>query len=1263
MKKRILSLLLCVAMLLTLLPQTVLFASAATSGTCGDNLSWSYNSSTYTLTITGSGEMTDWNYSDVPWYSYRSSIKSVSLPDGLTSIGNYAFAYCTGLTSITIPDSVTSIGEDAFSGCSGLTSVTIGNSVTNIGEDAFYNCTGLTSITIPDSVTSIGDYAFSGCTGLTSITIPDRVRSIGDGAFSGCTGLTSITVAEGNPVYDSRNNCNAIIETATNTLIAGCKNTVIPSGVTSIGEYAFYNCTGLTSITIPDSVTSIGDCAFYGCTGLSHVHFLGSKPSIGTSAFRSCASDLTLCYLPETTGWENYTDYPAEEWDCTATPNCTSITYTCNTCGEAYTVIGEYHDWSLTETITAPTCTEAGSGVYTCTVCGEIETEAIEALGHDFDEDGVCTVCGLPGGTCGDDLQWCFDEATGTLTITGSGAMKNWSNSSSVPWYSYRSSIKSVSLPDGLTSIGDRAFWNCTGLTGITIPDSVTSIGNYAFVGCTGLTSITIGNSVTSIGREAFDYCTGLTSITIPDSVRSVGGYAFFGCTGLTSITIPSGVTSIGDEAFSGCTGLTSITVADGNPVYDSRNNCNAIIKTATNTLIAGCKNTVIPSGVTSIGEYAFYNCTGLTSITIPDSVTSIGDCAFYGCTGLSHVHFLGSKPSIGTSAFRSCASDLTLCYLPETTGWENYTDYPAEEWDCTATPNCTSITYTCNTCGEAYTVIGEYHDWSLTETITAPTCTEAGSGVYTCTVCGETETEAIEALGHDFDEDGVCTVCGYAKPSGDGFVKVTDASDLGDGLYLIVYETDSIAFNGGLAKVDAAHNNIEVEIVDGVIEANDATMAAAFEIKSMTGGYSIQAMGGSFISGSSSKNTIVEGTSAVANTITIDGDGNATIFAGGYLMFNKTSGDTNYRFRYYKAKTQQPIQLYKLNEVPACDHNWDEDVQTKEPSCTAAGSITYTCSLCGETRTEQTEPLGHSFVNGVCETCGEKLKIFSASLRLDENLNLVYAVQLPENIEDPHMVFTFLGTEITVTDYTVNADGRYCFELADINPQCMGDTISATLYATYDGTEYTDTIAEYSVRDYCVNMLAKTNDDLFVTLLSDLLSYGAAAQIYTNYKTDTLVTEGLSLSPSTFTALSGLTEEFVGTADPDTFWKSAGLTLSNNVDMNLFFCTDNVEGLSVVLEINGRTETVTDFTPVDGEEGLYQITFHGILATEFDLPVSASFYREGTQVGNTLNYSVNTYICSKQNDSDKALAAMVRALYNYGATANTYYFERYLVQ
>ena len=393
-------------------------------------------------------------------------LTSIVIPTSVTSIGNEAFRGCSGLTSIIIPNSVTSIGNGAFGGCRCLTSVAIPNSVTEIGESTFENCEGLTSVAIPSSVTSIGNNAFTWCSSLTSIVIPNSVTEIGDEAFSWCSGLTSIVVASENPRYDSRNNCNAIIETASNTLIVGCKNTIIPNSVTKIGDYAFFGCTGLTSIDIPNSVTSIGNEAF-AYSGLTSINIPNSVTSIGGEAFYA--------------------------------------------------------------------------------------------------------------------TDWYYNQPDG-LVYAGMVA------------YKYKGM-----MPNG---------------TSITLKEGTLGIAGYAFVGCTGLTSIDIPNSVISIGETAFYQCTGLTSIVIPNSV-----------------------TSIGYGVFSRCTGLASIVVASGNPRYDSRNNCNAIIETASNALISGCCNTIIPNSVTSIGNKAFYGCDGLTSIVIPNLVTSIGESAFEYCSGLTDVY------------------------------------------------------------------------------------------------------------------------------------------------------------------------------------------------------------------------------------------------------------------------------------------------------------------------------------------------------------------------------------------------------------------------------------------------------------------------------------------------------------------------------------------------------------------------------------------------------------------------------------------------
>ena len=222
-----------------------------------------------------------------------SSLTSVTIPNSVTSIGRGAFGGCTGLTSVTIPNSVTSIGRSAFDACSGLTSVTIPNSVTSIGDYAFCNCPGLSSVTLGNSVTEIGNDAFSLCTGLTSMTIPNSVTSIGDYAFYGCSGLTSVTI-NSDGIVSKKYTYSSSIENIFGSQVI---EYIIGEDVTSIGDNAFCNCSGLTSVSIPNSVTSIGSGAFYKCTGLTSVTIPNSVTSIGDYAFHNCSS-LTSVTIP-----------------------------------------------------------------------------------------------------------------------------------------------------------------------------------------------------------------------------------------------------------------------------------------------------------------------------------------------------------------------------------------------------------------------------------------------------------------------------------------------------------------------------------------------------------------------------------------------------------------------------------------------------------------------------------------------------------------------------------------------------------------------------------------------------------------------------------------------------------------------------------------------------------------------------------------------------------------------------------------------------
>ncbi len=299
MRKLKTTLILLLTLGLAVLLSTAALADDATSGTCGENVTWTLNTDTGVLTISGEGEMEDYSGADAPWYSQQSSVISVVIENGVTNIGSTAFEECTNLTNVTIPDSITSIGDEAF-----------------------YDCTGLTSVTIPDSVTDIGNFAFSGCTSLTSVTIPDSVTSIGDEAFYDCTGLTEIQVSTGNTAYSSKN--GVLFNKDETDLIcypAGKTETSykIPNSVTSIGYSAFYNCSSLTSVTIPDSVTSIGDDAFYGCTGLTSVTIPDSVTSIGELAFSGCTGLTDVYYGGSEAEWNEIKIYGDNEHLTSAT--------------------------------------------------------------------------------------------------------------------------------------------------------------------------------------------------------------------------------------------------------------------------------------------------------------------------------------------------------------------------------------------------------------------------------------------------------------------------------------------------------------------------------------------------------------------------------------------------------------------------------------------------------------------------------------------------------------------------------------------------------------------------------------------------------------------------------------------------------------------------------------------------------------------------------------------------------------------------------
>ena len=601
-------------------------------------------------------------------------------------------------------------------------------------------------LVIPSSVTSDGiDYsvtsianAFSKSTELTSITIPNSVTSISEGIFTGCPNLTSVVIEEGNPKYDSRENCNAIIETASNTLLYGCKGSIVPNGVTSIGKSAFKGCAGLTFVNIPNSVTTIGEDAFAGCSNLTKVEinnngivsksyngnprmkeifgsqveelilgedvksigehafaefqnltivrFPNGLTSIGINAFYRCPK-LTEISIPssvtsiEQSSFESYLTKVeinsnaliSKDYGSTySLRNLFGINVKEYILGDDVTSIGNYAfagSISLNSIIISNNVTNIGemafSGCYNLPSVNIPENVANIGENAFYGCTGLTTIQVESGNTVYDSREDCnaiIETADNTIII----GCQNTHIPNSVTaigdcaFYNC-SGLTAISIPNGVTSIGDSAFYECTGLTAISIPNSITSIGYSVFCGCSGLTAVNIPNSVISIGQYAFASCKGLTSITIPNSVKTIDEAAFTSCSNLSSITIPGSVTSIGYRAFQNCSGLTAIQVESGNTVFDSRENCNAIIETTSNTMVWGCMNTIIPNSVTSIGKLAFSGCFGLTSINIPNSVTTIESNAFWECTNLTSISLPNSVTSIGSGAFTDCWNLATV--------------------------------------------------------------------------------------------------------------------------------------------------------------------------------------------------------------------------------------------------------------------------------------------------------------------------------------------------------------------------------------------------------------------------------------------------------------------------------------------------------------------------------------------------------------------------------------------------------------------------
>lgn len=434
-----------------------------------------------------------------PYLCYgMSKITNLDVPNTVTSLGTYAFAYCTSLIDANIPNTLTTVPSCLFEGCSALPAIIIPATVKTIGSDAFYNCKALASVNIDEGLKAINQRAFFSCA-LTSVTIPSTVTSIGNSAFNGCSKLTSVTwnainctssysSYENAPFYGARGSITSFsfgenVQTIPPFLCYGMNNLteiVVPNTVTSLGTYAFAYCTALTAANIPNTLTTVPQCLFEGCTALPAIIIPASVTTIGTDAFYNCTS-LASVNLDE---------------------GLKSI----NT--------RAFRGCAMTSVTIPSTVTSVGSNAFSA-----------------------------------------MNNLT-SVTWNAINCSSSYSTSDSAPFSGSQSKITSFTFGDQVQVIPPYLCYNMKQLKAIEFPETVTSIGEYAFCYCSGLTNIHLPNSITSLGRSSFGSCTALREANLPENIVTLPVSLFDGCTALPSIAIPASVKNINSYVFYNCTAL-----------------------------------------------------------------------------------------------------------------------------------------------------------------------------------------------------------------------------------------------------------------------------------------------------------------------------------------------------------------------------------------------------------------------------------------------------------------------------------------------------------------------------------------------------------------------------------------------------------------------------------------------------------------------------------------------------------------------------------
>lgn len=750
MKKRLLTMLAIAICLIIVLTGT---AFAAESGSCGKNLTWSFSDGV--LTISGKGEMS--NYAPdganvAPWRAHNiekvvikqgvtsvgkyaflgeATIREVSLPSSVVTINQSAFHHCTSLETISfpeglqyiwgeafancgelfkveLPDSLVTLYGGAFRSCWELSEVVIGDNLKTVGNEAFAYCQKLESVKFGQSVDTIGEGAFEKCISLTSVSFPNSVKIIYDRAFSD-TGLTELSFGNGiqeiwHYAFAGTKIKNITIPDSVTFFgrevfsMSDLESVTIGAGITALDNLAFGNCLKLSSLTFGPSIQSVHDSAFFDCDGLKNVYFQGSKSEwkYSRSAFRGAMI--------------HYKDHTHQFKDTVVKPTCSDkgyTTHTCKQCGDTYQdSYTDYtgHVYDDGKMIQTPTKTKPGVKEYSCKYCTlKIQVTYPHESNIDY--------------TCGDNLTWSVKNKQ--LVITGTGAMDDWGDNGNPPWIHLRQELTGVTLPEGLTSIGDGAFGSITNLktiklpeglkrigerafggsylTEIVIPDTVTEIEAFAFSGSINLSEVKLGAGITSLSQGVFEDCDSLKEIDIPSNITVIGPYVFNGAEveqvvlhqglkeiqdgafhncPIREISIPKSVTKIGNSCFTDAD-LREVVIPGSIKEIPLSAFSGSLLEKVTleegvETIGVGAfdnclhlKSVVLPGTLKKIDMNAFMECRSLTDINLPDSLTAINAHAFKGCKALAQVTIPSGIKTIDNGTFEECWS-LSSVTLPD---------------------------------------------------------------------------------------------------------------------------------------------------------------------------------------------------------------------------------------------------------------------------------------------------------------------------------------------------------------------------------------------------------------------------------------------------------------------------------------------------------------------------------------------------------------------------------------------------------------------